>query len=138
MRKKNDQEKPFDLFKDKFEGEVKYKDILDNSFKAKKVRGVIQIISKGSNLFVLVFDLSDLIIPKEIIPYHSIIDITVSEDIEKEAIEEDFNLYDTVKATIIEDGNQKSSLDVESKIEIGTDSIGDIEITNENENDITY
>jgi len=130
MPKKKTEETPLDVFKDQFEAQVNYKSIVDSKFKAVTDTGIVRITAKSGVVWVLVFSELDNIIPKLILPYNSILAIIPTEDeAEIPAAVEDFGLADlNVKAEVITEDSKRKELDLESKLKIGTDSIGDIDL----------
>ena len=128
---KKNKENPLNIFKEKFEATIIYKGIKEGKIALRETEGVIEIESNGNTTWVLVFG-ADPIIPKSILPYHIIIEIIPEvEDLEENTLEDDFDLS-KISAEIIEDGGQKTCLDLESKIKTGTDSMGDIDLNTSN------
>ena len=129
MPKKKTEETPLDVFKDQFEAQIIYKSVVDSKFKAVTDIGIVKITAKNGVVWVLVFSELDNIIPKLILPYNSILAIIPTEEEEEIPAEEEFGLADlNVKAEVITEDSKRKKLDLESKLKIGTDSIGDIDL----------
>ena len=128
MQKKQE-EKPLNVFSDQFEAEIVYKGISDSKLKAVTTNGIIKITAKSGVVWVLVFNRHDTVIPKLILPYNSILAIIPIEEEEVVLPEEEFGLEDlNTKAKITTEGSPRDSLDLESKLQMGTDSVGTIDL----------
>ena len=119
----------FDLFNDKFEGTILYR--IGN--KAKRESGIIKTTSEGAYMFFLVFEPEDDV-PKKIIPAANMLEVTVSVG---DPVDNDdsFELKDQTKAKVI---HESSGYDVESRMTVGTDTLGDIELSEVDDNEVSY
>ena len=137
---KSKKREPFNIFQEKFEGTIEYKTLSNNYWKSLKESGIIQASCQGDFCFFLIFDDEEDEVPRKAIPYNNIIDIEIAEEIiEEPEIEDSFDLRETTRAQIIEEGDMVGeSLDLQSKEAVGTESVGEIDLSDAAQDDISF
>lgn len=121
---------PFNIFQEKFDGSIEYKSIANNAWKTIKESGIIQANCHGDLCIFLIFDDEEDEVPRKAIPYENIIDIEIAEEeIEEPEVKDSFDLYETTRAKVIEEGAVGDSLDLQSKMTVGTESVGEIDLS---------
>lgn len=103
---------PFDIFSQLFEGIIYYVSVIDGKLSRVKSAGIIKYVSSGNQSFYYVYEEEDEELPKKIIPSKRVLEIDLPLESE-EFIEEE----------------SSDRLDLETRIQVGPDSLGDLEIT---------